>query len=405
MQQRRKLRTVLGLFIFSFVLLSSAIAQGALLPEKYEPVVSANTCFGTRLVQKLLSGAGEKNLFISPYSILSALALTSNGASGVTLDVIQQVLGLRETGERNVNTGFELLNESLCHASGEIELSVANSLWAREDIVFVQDFLDKAHSYYAAHVARVDFLDSSAPDMINGWVHEKTRGKIENIVDGIDPLSILFIVNAVYFQGNWTRPFDPALTSQMVFHSPSGVVKNHPMMRRAGRYHYLEAAGFQVVRIPYGCEEEMSLYAFLPEESRTLTSFVQGLSGESLTDWISDMEPMQGTLAFPRFTVSYEVNLKDVLVALGMGVAFDPNEADFQRMTQLQAWINKVKHKAALQIDEKGSEAAAATSVEMRVTSVARDTFSIVFDRPFFYLIRDDQTGVVLFCGMFVEPA
>jgi serpin B len=215
---------------------------------------------------------------------------------------------------------------------------------------------------------------------------------------------MLYLINAIYFYGAWTKPFDNAATRDRSFTLLDGSEKMHPMMYQDGRYRYLRGEGFEAVALPYG-DESMSMYVFLPDRGSSLAAFLGTLGPDSWEQWMEGFRSMSGSIVLPRFTVEYGIELADVLTTLGMGIAFDAEEADFSLMSPLPLYIGRVMHKTFVEVNEQGTEAAAATSVEMLLTAVRpSETFSMVVDRPFFCAIRDDATGALLFIGAVVDP-
>ena len=218
----------------------------------------------------------------------------------------------------------------------------------------------------------------------------------------------MFLINAVYFKGRWTAEFDKKLTQDQDFHLADGSVKSHPMMRREDKYRYLKTDDLQAIRLPYG-EDRFALYVFLPRSEQSLAEFVGQLTPETLDDRLMQMHRRKGEIVLPKFKHEYEQNLNTVLGALGMDIAFDPGRADFYRMLDspidMAFYISEVLHKTFVEVNEEGTEAAAVTSVRMTLTAMApEDDFQMTVDRPFFYMIRDDETGAVLFMGVVTDP-
>lgn len=372
-----------------------------------ERLVKANTDFGFDLFAELARREGDKDLFVSPLSVAMALAMTYNGASGQTRDAMAEVLGLEQLSLEEVNQANAALRQSLQGLGTGVELSIANSLWARQGVDFKEDFLERNRQHYGAEVASLDFNSPDAPGTINQWVDRNTRGKIKQIVDQIDPDTVMFLINAIYFNGKWSQSFDKAMTRDRPFHLPDGSEKQHPMMSRSGKYPYLKGEGFQAVSLPYG-DGRTSMYVFLPDEASSLDEFLQGLDAESWANWMSRFKQTEGDVVIPRFKSEYEVSLNDALKALGLEVAFDPDRANFEGMRAIppRLYIQQVKHKAVVDVNEEGTEAAGVTSVIVGITSAQQpqERFSFVADRPFFFAIRDNQTGSVLFMGTVVDP-
>jgi serine protease inhibitor len=367
-------------------------------------VVAANTKFGFKLFSEIVKTDSNTNVFVSPSSVTMALAMTYNGANGSTQEAIAQTLELQGLSLQEINSSNAALKTLLENPDSGVQLAIANSLWANQDATFNPDFLQRNREFYQAKVTNLDFKDASAPNIINNWVKENTNGKIDKIVQELSPDQVLFLINAIYFKGNWTDKFDKNKTKEYPFFAASGQQKPHPMMSQNGDYKYLETENFQAVSLPYGKDGRMSFYVFLPRKNSNLTAFYPTLNAENWDKWMAQFSKRQGSIRLPRFKMDYEVTLNDALKALGMGEAFS-NKADFSGMGKNFA-ISEVKHKTFVEVNEEGTEAAAATSVEMKFTSAFEPTikpFEMIVDRPFFACIRDNQTGSILFMGSIVE--
>ena len=392
-------------FAWSFLLGTSAVRASC--DDVRDKVVSATTEFGFDLFGRLVKQQPSKNIFVSPSSVAFALAMTYNGAAGTTQEDMARTLRFAGMDLRDVNRGYALLREILENPDPQVQLEIANSLWAREGIRFRPEFMEANRSFYEAEVVVLDFRDPGSLSAINGWVNRKTKGKIDRIVERIDPLSILFLINAVYFKGKWTEPFDKDVTREHPFTLLDGHQKSHPMMFQSGRYRYLEDKRFQAVSLPYG-DGRISMFVFLPSRDSSLSAFHTSLSKQTWDDWMSRFRYVEGDIALPRLKLTYEATLNEALKVLGMTIAFDRNRANFEGMcpSPPQLYIDQVKHKTFVEVNEEGTEAAAVTSVEMKATAMppAEEHFTMVVDRPFFFAIRDNDTGTILFVGSVVEP-
>jgi serine protease inhibitor len=364
---------------------------------------AANTIFGFRLLAHLNKGASGKNVFFSPFSVSDALAMTLNGASGDTQQAISKALGLHALSCDEINHANGLLLPSLENPDPQVELSVANALWADEGMTFAPEFQRRCRRFYDATATSLDFHSPSAADTINGWVRGKTQGKIDRLVSATDLVqSPAVLTNAVYFHGQWSRQFNKAATQDGPFTLEDGVKKTVPLMSEAGTYAYSETPQFQAVSLPYG-SGRMSLYVFLPKPGTDLNALLNALDGKGWQDGISRMHPTLLTLVLPRFKAQYEARLREPLTALGMGGAFGAG-AYFRPMGLRHGFIGEVIHKAILEVDERGTVAAAATGVVMRSLSIARPSEVMRVDHPFFCAIRDNATGTLLFVGTIRDP-
>ena len=400
----------LGIAVFCFLLAGACanLSGQVVSPEdSQKQLVSGYVRFGINLFSDIFGAEPEENIFISPSSVALALAMTSGGAAGATEEAISSVLGFAGLDRDEVNRANASLLESLVSLDPEVQLEIANSLWLRKGIAFRPGFLKAAQDFFKAEAQTLDFSRPGAPKTINDWVGRKTHKRIQKIVDRIDPLDILFLMNAIYFKGKWTDEFYPDLTTELPFFSGGEKPKNVPMMSREGKFRYLENSAFQAVTLPYG-DERVSLAVFLPARDSSLKALIQELSLESWTKWRSQFARAEGEVVLPKFKIEYEKTLNEPLMRLGMAVAFSDEKADFSRMceTPPAVYISEVKHKSYIDVNEEGTEAAAVTSVGMRVLSAGPPSkpFRMVVDRPFFFVIQDNETGLLLFLGSITDP-
>lgn len=371
-------------------------------------ISAANTRFGFQLFSEVFGQDGDRNLMVSPYSVSSALSMLYNGAAGDTQQAMADTLELQGMDLQAVNQANQALAAELENADPAVQLAIANSLWARQGVPFFPEFLNQVQEFYGAEITNLDFSDPAAVDTINGWVSEQTQGKIPDIVDSIDPDQAMFLINAIYFKGNWTIEFDPSATQEQPFYLPDGSTKPHPLMGRSGNFNYLETEQFQAVNLPYG-NERLSMYVFLPKDGAAdsdLAAFAETLTAENWETWMAQFSQQPGNIRLPRFKVEYDVTLNDALQALGMTPAFNAGQADFSNLSSEPTAIDRVRHKTFIEVNEEGTEAAAVTAITIRTTSVQiePEPFQMTVDRPFFYAIRDNQTGTVLFMGTIVNP-
>ena len=374
--------------------------------EHVDPrLVKANTCFAFDLFHRLRGEAAEENLFLSPASVSLALAMTYNGTAGDTAAAMARTLRFEEMELEEINTAFADLRTILQNPDPKVELAIANSLWARQGKKFYDDFLQRNRDYYGAEVAELDFDRPDAAAVINRWVEQQTSGRITDLIEPpIDPLTVLFLINAIYFKADWTEPFDPERTREVSFSMPDGSSKEHPLMFREGQFSCLEREGFQAVSLPYGKTQRLGMLVFLPGPEESLESFYAGLTPEAWSAWMQQFQETEAIIGLPRFKFEYEASLNDALKAMGMEIAFMAGAADLSKMKPVPPamFIADVKHKTFVEVNEKGTEAAAATSVEVRDESAP--AFCMVMDRPFFFSIVDHKTGSILFMGQVTEP-
>jgi serine protease inhibitor len=370
-------------------------------------IVAANTKFGFKLFSEIFKEDGAKNVFVSPSSVAFALAMTYNGASGSTQQEMAKALELQGLTLQQINSSNAALKTLLENPDPKVQLAIANSLWANKNASFNADFLQRNRDFYKAKITNLNFSDTQAPSTINDWVKQNTNGKINKIVEQINPDQALFLVNAIYFKGSWTKEFDKQQTREYPFLLSSGQQKQHPMMSQKGDYKYLENQQFQAVSLPYGNDGKISLYVFLPKSNSNLKAFSQTLNSENWGKWMTQFSKREGSIRLPKFKIEYNITLNNTLKALGIGEAFT-NKANFAKMgNSAKLAISEVKHKTFVEVNEQGTEAAAATSVGIMPLSASIPTyapFQMIVDRPFFCTIRDNQTGSIIFMGSIAEP-
>lgn len=371
-------------------------------PKINPKIVEANTKFGFKLFSEILKQDRNKNVFVSPSSVAIALSMAYNGANGETKAAMARALEFQGMTLEQVNQAHSNLKASLEKADPKVQLSIANSLWAKQGVAFNPGFLERNAKFYDAKVKSLDFNQPSAADEINGWVKESTRGKISKIVDRLNPDDVMFLMNAIYFKGKWTDEFEKSNTATRPFSLTNGSKKQVPLMKRQGKYRYAETDQFQAVSLPYG-DRRLSMYVFLPKSN--LAEFQKTLTAQNWQTWMKQFSSRNGEIQLPRFKMDYDVELKTALSAIGMGIAFN-DAADFSGLSKATTKIDQVKHKTFVEVNEEGTEAAAVTSVGIVATSmpIEQEPFRMIVDRPFFCAIRDNQTGEILFMGSIVNP-
>ncbi|KPK65452.1 MAG: hypothetical protein AMS21_04615 [Gemmatimonas sp. SG8_38_2] len=371
-------------------------------------LVEADNSFGLKLFREILGGDNGDNVFIAPLSVSMALGMAYNGADGATKDAIQGALELQGLELSQVNESYRDLIELLRGLDPAVEFRIANSIWYDEALEFRQDFLSVNREYFDAEVTGLDFSDPGSASTINDWVAEETSGRIEEIVDSpMSPELVMFLINAIYFKGDWANPFDEELTREGAFFLADGSEKQVEMMSYAQQDTVLaysdQDEGVQVLDMKYG-GKAYSMTIVLPQQPGDIEALVADLDSEKWERWLAGLQETHARVSMPKFTLEYELELNEALEALGMGVAFDPFAADFTKIYSgpQRVYLSKVKHKTFLDVNEEGTEAAAATSVEIGVTSMPP---MIVVDRPFLFAIREKFSGAILFLGVMVDPS
>lgn len=372
-------------------------------------VVKGNTEFAVDLYGKLREKDG--NLFYSPYSISTALGMTSVGAKGQTLDQMNKTLhfGLEQ---KALHPAFSALNNQVTSGGKPkgYKLSVGNALWGQKGFGFLNDFLTTTQTNYQAGLHEVDFMGDTegARKTINAWVEKQTNDKIKDLLKPgvLSADSRLVLTNAIYFKGDWNLKFKKEATKDQPWLG-TAQKGNAPLMHRKDKFKYLDGGTFQAVDLPY-VGKELSMVVFLPKKADGIGDFEKGLTAAKLTEWTNTLGKLRERdveVFLPKFKMTSEFSLKTALSALGMSDAFTAS-ADFSGMsTKEKLAIQDVVHKAFVEVNEEGTEAAAATGVVVGVLSAVVDPDPVFrADHPFFFAIRDNRNGSILFAGRLVHP-
>ena len=384
-----------------------AVLTGA-APERGAGVVEGNNRFAWKLYGKLREQPG--NLFYSPYSISSALGMTYAGARGTTAEQMATALDFGANDPAfHAAMGRLVRDFNAAGKNGGYKLSVANALWAQGDFKFLADYTTLVTRDYGAAIRNLDFKGNAegARKTINDWVEDKTNQKIKELLKPgvLDSDTRLVLTNAIYFKSAWLHPFEKESTKPGPFTRLDGKQADVPMMRQAQRFRYLHADGMQAVELPYD-RGALSMVILLPDKVEGLVELERSLSADKLAAWHGQFQYRQVALSMPKFKMTSEFMLKDVLTSLGMVDAFT-SSADFSGMDGSKSLsIQHVIHKAFVDVNEEGTEAAAATAVAIGVTSIQEPAVPIVVnvDHPFVFMIRERTTGSVLFIGRVTAP-
>ena len=367
-------------------------------------LVESSNIFGLKLFWEILKSEGDKNVFISPLSVSLALGMTCNGANGTTREAMEKVLELSGMTIEEANQSYKSLIELLTGLDTAVIFQIANSIWHRQEFLVEQDFIDLNQTYFNAEVAGLDFNDPGAKDIINAWVDQNTNGKIKDIISEISPEIVMYLINAIYFKATWTHEFDKNGTHEDVFITSDGTTISCIMISQEGTFAYFENHAFQAIDLPYS-DGDYSMTVFLPHREVNLDSLAGEFTQENWAGWMGSFVESSGELNLPRFKLEYELVLNDVLTALGMGIAFDPYNADFTGINKNgDLYISFVKHITFVEVNETGTEAAAVTVVGVGTTGIEPTGFVMRVDRPFIFVIRDHHSGTLLFMGRIVEP-
>ncbi|MBL6964466.1 MAG: serpin family protein [Bacteroidetes bacterium] len=368
-----------------------------------QQLINNGNAFSIKILQQINQAeSSSKNLFFSPFSISMALGMTLNGAGGLTKEAMLQSLQLHDMSIDDINASYKYLIDNLKPLDPDVTFDIANSIWYRNDYTVLADFIKTNRDYFYAEISPLDFNKSElAKQIINDWVKDKTKGKIEEIVDQINPTSFMFLINALYFNANWMYQFDKSDTRDMNFHLIDGSSTSTPFMNQKMDIKSFSNHELHCIEMFYG-EGNFSTVFILPQSNSSLDDVIDDFSLSKWNTYLSSMTEVQGMdIYIPKFNYAYDIELKEVLTAMGMGIAFGEH-ADFSGInTQLDLFISKIKHKAYIDVNEKGTEAAAVTSVEISFTSIAQ----FVANEPFLFLIKERNSGAILFIGKVMDPS
>lgn len=373
------------------------------MPDDRNTFAASANDFGFRLLAELAAAQPGATVLISPFSIAAALAMTYNGAAGATATEMAAVLGWPDRDLAALNAGAQALIAELLAADPAVALHVANSLWPDAAFALNPAFAARVGAAYHAAVQTIDYADpAAAADAINAWVAAQTAHKITNLLAAADLANaVMALVNAIYFKGAWSHPFDPRLTTPRPFHQPDGGTITAPFMQQMRRWQYAAVDEVSLVWLPFGAGR-LGMVLALPPGALPLADFQARVDADAWAHWLDAFAEELGTVTLPRLAVRAHVDLAATLEQMGMALAFT-GAADFHPMGDGPLLISKVVHEATLEVNEVGAEAAAATAVVMG-RSIPHPRFNLVFDRPFFCAIYDLSTTAILFAGYICAP-
>ncbi|MBM4169626.1 MAG: serpin family protein [Ignavibacteria bacterium] len=365
-------------------------------------LTQSNSKFWLKIFKEMNKEEQRKNIFISPLSISTALGMTLNGAQGTTYDSMVATLEFQNLSLEEINQGSKSLTELLTGVDPGVTMNIANSIWSRLGFAVEEPFINTNKTFFNAQVATLDFSKPSAVETINSWVKTQTKGKIPTILDEPIPEEIvMYLINAIYFKGKWTTQFDPKETRDGEFTLLSGSKVPCKLMTMNTKFRYHQTENYQAIDLPYGAGY-FSMSLILPSPGMDIDAFVTGLEPGEWDSIVKGFREIQLHLSLPRFKLEYKNSLKESLTALGMGIAFDKLRADFRGINKRgELFISQADHKAFVEVNEEGTEAAAVTSIGIGIVSLPP---TMVVDRPFVFLIRERTSGAILFVGKVVDP-
>lgn len=368
---------------------------------------SSMTDFSQDLLEKVLEEEPDENVVISPLSVAAALYMTYNGANGSTRSAMSQTLALNDMTVDTLNAAYEALSHLLQSTSGNTELHLANAVfWDENRITPSADFLNPMETHYQAETVAADFENNPTEvlNRINDWVNDKTEGRIEKILEELNPEEVMFLVNALYFTGDWAQPFAAELTADRDFTLANGNTIQAPTMFQDDEFRFLRGDEFSAVELDFD-HTDYAMQFVLPGTKQNISEWLNQERLISINKSLSDQATLgRVMIMLPKFEINYKIQLNEVLQSLGMEIAFNPGSADFSNLGSLaygNAYLSRVEHKTFLKIDEKGAEGAAVTSVGIGTTSAAP---TIHFDRPFLIHLLHKPSGTTVFAGVIQDP-
>jgi serpin B len=376
------------------------------LNEKSAQLVEADNTFGLELFQKIREESDEENLMISPLSVSVALAMAYNGADSATKTEMENVLKLNGLTVDEINASYKMLINTLQSLDEEVVFEIANAIFYADGFSVKPAFLSVNEDVYDAEVSKLNFSSPAAVGTINGWVAEKTKDKIEKIIEQLDPLDRMVLLNAIYFYGTWTNEFDKEGTHNLQFEKTDGTSLEVPMMSKQEKLPYASNNLFKAIKMPYG-NGQYNMVVFLPVGGNNSQDIIDGFSSSNWKNWMKSFEMTDRVqITMPRFKYAFETQLKNVLKIMGMQKAFMPNMADFSGISDENLYISEAIHKSYIDVNETGTEAAAVTGLVFTTTSAGNDPPVVPFfvDRPFVYAITENDTNAILFIGEVNHP-
>ena len=372
------------------------------LSTKEQSLLKSSETFGLKLFRKINEADRNKNLFVSPLSISIALGMALNGAEGTTYTEMLRVLELNGLSLSGINNANKTLLEALTKIDPKVKFEFANSCWYDNNFQIEQNFIDELKKYYLAEVQKVNMNDVLTLTMINKWVKDKTYGKIDQILDEIPGNVVMYLINALYFKADWKYVFKESDTLKKDFTLSNGSLVQTDMMKLDGTFPFYSDNDIKVIDLPYG-DSTFAMTVIYPEDNNSADNIIAGLNDSYWNQIVSGFLKSEILLHLPKFKYKYDIELRKVLESLGMLKAFT-GEAEFTKIRKSGGiLISRILHKSFIEVNEKGTEAAAVTAVEFRETSLGGKVYMEV-NRPFVYVIRELSSNSIIFIGKVENP-
>jgi len=373
-----------------------------ILNKKAAEIIESDQQFAFELFREVCSSSEADNIMISPLSVSYALGMTFNGAAGTTLDAFYDVLHFGDLTTQEVNESYQDLMHQLIHLDQKVEFSIANSIWYKMGYQVLNEFITTNQDYFDAAVQELDFSDPQAVEIINTWIEQKTNDKIKDMLDYIPSDAVMYLINAIYFNAKWKYQFNKDDTYEGNFILENGLTHKTDFMILTGGLNFTENQDFTAVELPYG-DSAFSMVVMLPSAGNTVNDLVEKMDVTRWESWFESSTQVQVQIELPKFTYEFKDLLNQPLINLGLEVAFS-GAADFSRILPGGGlYISRVIHQTFIDVQEEGTEAAAATIVELRETS-SPVTPLFRADRPFLYVIKENSTSAIIFMGKVGKP-
>lgn len=371
-----------------------------------ESVIASSNDFAFDIFSRINTDDPDQNLFISPLSISTALSMTANGAAEETKNGIKETLHQNKLSDQEINEAYKGLATFLTELDPKVTMNLANSNWYKQEYQIKENFKTILQDYYDAEVMAADFSDSNTKDVINGWIEDKTEGKITEMLDAIPSDVVMYLINAIYLKATWQYQFDKDKTEKGDFHLTNGNKIQTDMMFSEGvKARFFANGQLKYIELPYG-NGQFVFSIILPNDSEKLDEIINDLDKQQFNELADEADTSTYQVYLPKFRIEYKITLNQILAAMGMEQSLTDN-ADFSNLFQgaINPSISRVIHQSFLELDEEGAEAAAATVVEMiRLSALPASKPTLTINKPFAFFIREKHTETILFSGKLLDP-